>query len=136
MIGYISHALTLNWQLSLSIIREACPCCLIGEAELFGKCHSRRPVCLCSGGSRNGRVFGTNEAPLENGRNPRTTVTYLHTFVLLGRFGYACFFFGRQPTKHQSKRDAWESDSARHHPAVAIVSRLLLLTRGMETSFV
>lgn len=40
----------------------------------------------------------------------------------------------RQPREYGG--DAWESDSERHHPAPAIVSRLLLLTRGTGTSCV
>lgn len=69
-------------------------------------------------------------------RTVSTRLTQLTVRPPLHLCGSLSVFASCLPSSRGSTRDAWESDSARHHPAAAIVSRLLLLTRGTSTSCV
>lgn len=62
-----------------------------------------------------------------------TQLTVGPAFYLPGSLSVFAPCSPRQPREYG---DAWESDSVRHHPDPAIVSRLLLLTRGTGTSCV
>lgn len=69
-------------------------------------------------------------------RTVSTRLTQLTVRPPLHLQGSLSVFASCLPSSRGSTRDAWESDSVRHHPAAAIVSRLLLLTRGTRTSCV
>lgn len=69
-------------------------------------------------------------------RTVSTRLTQLTVRPPLHLYGSLSVFASCLPSSRGSTRDAWESDSVRHHPAAAIVSRLLLLTRGTSTSCV
>lgn len=135
---------------SLSIILEACPYRVVrgstASPHSWHKWHPTRFVPHINWRKKRELTLWIRPAPGEMDepseqmrpllRTVSTRLTQLTVRPPLHLCGSLSVFASCLPSSRGSTRDAWESDSARHHPAAAIVSRLLLLTRGTSTSCV